>query len=148
YDAAQRRAAVAGARTRDVIDPADRAQYSRCIDDRVDSASVELLRGIPLQQIPQPLNFEARNLLVSTALTMGGPGAYDRLMGDSTAPVSTRLERAANAPMAKVVETWRSSVIAARPQATQVPVRDAAFAVAWVGLIAFGAIRSTRWRLS
>ena len=69
-------------------------------------------------------------------------------MGDSTAPVSTRLERAANAPLEKIVGTWRTIFMAARPVATGVAAGDAAIAVGWVGLIAVGAMRSTRWRLS
>jgi len=148
YDAGQRRGAVAAARSPDVVDPADHARYARCVDDGVDSACIDYLRGIPLQQIPQPLNFEARNLLVSTALVLGGPGAYDRLMADSTAPVIARLEGTANAPLDQIVGTWRSKVMAARPVAIGVPVGEAALAAGWVGLIAFGAIRSTRWRLS
>lgn len=148
YDAAQRRGTVAAARSPDMVDPAEHPRYSRCVDDRVDTACIEFLRGMPLGQIPQPLNFEARNLLVSTALGLGGTGAYDRLMEDSTAPVATRLERAAHAPLEKIVGTWRAKVMAARPVATGVPAGDAALALGWVGLIAFGAIRSTRWRLS
>ncbi len=148
YDAAQRRGTVAASRSPDMVEPAEHARYSHCVDDHVDSACIEFLHGIPLGQVPQPVNFEVRNLLVSTALSLGGPGAYDRLMGDSTAPVSTRLERAANAPLEKIVGTWRSNVLAARPVATGVAAGDAAIAVGWVGLIAFGAMRSTRWRLS
>ena len=148
YDAAQRRGTVAASRSPDMVEPAEHARYSRCVDDHVDSACIEFLRGIPLGQIPQPVNFEVRNLLVSTALSLGGPGAYDRLMADSTAPVSTRLEQAANAPLEKIVGTWRTNVMAARPVATGVAAGDAAIAVGWVGLIAFGAMRSTRWRLS
>ena len=148
YDAAQRRGTVAAARSPDMVEPAEHATYSHCVDDHVDSACIEFLRGIPLGQIPQPVNFEVRNLLVSTALSLGGPGAYDRLMEDSTAPVSTRLERAANAPLERIVGTWRADVMAARPVVTGVAAGDAAVVVGWVGLIAFGAIRSTRWRLS
>jgi hypothetical protein len=147
YDAAERRAAVAGARSRDVLEPTARATYAHCVDDAADSACIDFLRGITLPQIPQPLTFEARNLLVSTTEVMGGPGAYDRLMADTTAPVITRLERAANAPIDKVVATWRANIIAARPRATHVPARDVLLAVGWTGIIAFGAIRSTRWRL-
>lgn len=148
YDAAQRRGTVAATRSPDMVDPAEHARYSSCVDDGRDSACIAFLRGIPLGQIPQPVNFEVRNLLVSTALTIGGPGAYDRLMEDSTAPVATRLERAANAPLEKIVGTWRSNVMAARPVVTGVAAGDAAIVVGWVGLIAFGAMRSTRWRLS
>ena len=148
YDADQRRGAVAAARTRDVLDPTERATYSRCVDIRVDSACVDFLRGLPLPQIPQPLSFQARNLLVSTALQLGGTGAYDRLMADTTAAVTVRLARAANGPIDHVVATWRANVIAARPPATAVAAGDGLLAIAWVGLIAFGAIRSTRWRLS
>jgi len=135
------------ARTPDLLDPEERATFARCVDDRADSACVDFLHGIPLPQIPQPVTFAARNLLVSTALGLGGPGAYDRLMADTTAPVITRLEHAANAPVDRILGTWRSGVMAARPPATRVPLRDAALVLGWVGVIAFGAIRSTRWRL-
>ena len=148
YDAAQRRGAVASGRTADMLGPTERATYVRCVDDHVDSACVEFLRGMPLPQIPQPLNFQARNLLVSTAVQLGGAGAYDRLMADTSAPVIGRLERAANQPIDRVVTTWRAAVIAGRPPATAVSPGEGLLAVGWMGLIAFGAIRSTRWRLT
>jgi hypothetical protein len=148
FTPAERRAAVAGARSRDMITPTALVTYSRCVDDRVDSACVAFLGSIGTGQVPQPLSSQARNLLVSTAFSLGGAGAYDRLMADSTAPVITRLERAANAPIDRVVDEWRTRVLGARPAAGGVPARGVFLALGWVGLIAAGAIRSTRWRLS
>ncbi|HWZ29484.1 MAG TPA: hypothetical protein VNX15_13030 [Gemmatimonadales bacterium] len=148
FDALQRRTAVAGARSRQVLEPTALATYSLCVDHHVDSACVGFLHGIGAGQVPQPLSSQARNLLVSTALSLGGVDAYDRLMADSTAPVIARLERAAHAPIDKVVGEWRARIIAARPAVQGIPLRGAIVTLGWVGLIAIGAIRSTRWRLS
>lgn len=148
FDADERRHAVAAARSRAMVDPAVLPTYTHCVDDRVDSACVTFLRALGQAQIPRPLGFEARNLLVSTALAMGGSGAFERLTADSTAAVADRLARAANAPVERVVATWRSDVIAARPAPIRVSMREALLAIGWVGLFAVGAIRSTRWRLA
>jgi len=148
YDPAQRRAVAAGARSRTVLDPAALALYSRCVEDAVDSACIDFLRGLGPSQVPRPLEFGARNLLVSTALSLGRDGAYDRLAADTTAPVIARLERAANAPIDQVVAAWRASIIAARPRPPRVPVRDTLLALGWTAVLATGALRSTRWRLT
>lgn len=148
FDAAERREVVAGTSARGRIEPAELPVYTRCVDDRVDSACVAFLRALGRVQVPRPLTFEARNLLVSTALEMGGTGGYDRLTADSTASVIDRLSYAAGTPIDRVVATWRSNVLAARPPRSDVPVRDALLALGWVGLLACGAVRSTRWRLT
>lgn len=148
FDAVERRNAVVRASSPARLEPAALATYSRCVDRRVDSACVGFLRSLGAAQVPQPLSSQARNLLVSTALSLGGNGAYDRLMADSTAPVTVRLARAAGVPIDKVVTEWRTQILTARPASEGVPLRGTIFTLAWVGLIATGAIRSTRWRLS
>ena len=148
FDAAERRLLAAGTSARSRIEPANLPTFTRCVDDHVDSACVTFLRGLGQNQIPQPLGFEARNLLVSTALRMGGAGAFDRLTADSTASIVDRLALAAGAPTDRVVAAWRADVMAARPPRSGVPAREALFAIGWVGLFATGAIRSTRWRLT
>jgi hypothetical protein len=148
FDAAERRQAVARSSARSRIEPADLPAFTHCVDDRVDSACVVFLRALGWTQIPRPLGVEARNLLVSTALEVGGAGAFDRLTGDSAASVSERLSRTAGAPIDRVVQTWRSNVMAARPPRSGVPLGAALLTLGWAGLFATGAARSTRWRLS
>jgi len=148
YDAAERRVLVASTSARSRIEPAEVPAFDRCVDQRVDSACVVFLRGLDRNQIPKPLSFEARNLLVSTATEIGGAEAYTRLNADSSASVRDRLSRAAGVPIDRVVATWRSEVLAARPPRNRVPTRDALFALGWVALFTTGAVRSTRWRLT
>jgi hypothetical protein len=148
FDAAERRQAVARSSARSRLEPADLPAFTRCVDDRADSACVVFLRTLGQAQIPRPLGVEARNLLVSTALEMGGVGAFDRLTADSTASVSERLSRSAGAPIDRVVAVWRSYVMAARPPRSGVPLGAALLTFGWAGLFATGAVRSTRWRLS
>ncbi|HEX4561571.1 MAG TPA: hypothetical protein VH113_07035, partial [Gemmatimonadales bacterium] len=111
FDAAGRRQAAARSSARSRLEPADLPAFTRCVDERVDSACVAFLRALGQAQIPRPLGVEARNLLVSTALEMGGAGAFDRLTGDSTASVSERVSLAAGASIDRVVDTWRSNVM-------------------------------------
>lgn len=147
FNAAERREAVARARQPDVLEQVPRAQYTQCVNHADDSACVHFLQALGRDQVPRPLDGNARDALVFTALAMGGDSAYDRLVQDTTAPVVKRLEHAARAPVAAIVSRWRHDVLAARPSSPSVPLRETVFALGWVGLLTAGAVRSSRWRL-
>jgi len=147
YDANDRRQAVMAARRPDMVEPAEQALYRQCVDRYVDSACAAFLGSLGREWVPRPLTEDARDLLVATALDLGGPEAYGRLMADSTAPVSARLARAAGVPAAVVVARWRAGILAARPAGHGIPWSGTLATLGWVALLATAAVRSTRWRL-
>jgi len=147
FDVNERRQAVVESRPIGMVDAVEQVPYRRCVDQRVDSACVAFLSSLGRDQVPRPLTEDARNLLVATALDLGGPGAYDRLMADSTAAITARLARAAGGPIDTVVARWRSAILSARPSDHGIPLSGALFTVGWVALLATAAVRSTRWRL-
>ena len=148
YDAADRRAAVAGARSPSILTPLERPIFNRCTVDRIDSACIDLLRGMGPGQVPRPLSDEARAFFISTVLGLGGAAAYDRLMANSTAALSDRIAGAGGMPLDSAVARWRAQLIAARPPAPNVPLRDGLLALGWMGILATCAARSTRWRVA
>jgi hypothetical protein len=148
YDAADRRAAVADARSPDILDPLDRAIFDRCTVNQIDSACVDFLRNMGRSQIPRPLPDQTREFLVSTVLDLGGPAAYDRLVAEPAASIPSRLRVAAALPLDSLLATWRARIIAARPPAPSVPLADGLLALLWIGVLATCALRSSRWRVA
>jgi hypothetical protein len=147
YDAGERRIAVTHARQNWMLDAPDQLIYARCVRDGVDSACVDFLHRMGTGQVPRPLSDDARQLLISTALDLGGPGAYDRLMADTTASIPARLAAAAGTPLDAVIARWQAGLLHARPAPPSVPLSDGLLAVTWIGVLAAGALTSTRWRL-
>ncbi|HEY6807374.1 MAG TPA: hypothetical protein VI160_01200 [Gemmatimonadales bacterium] len=147
YDAGERRLAVSHARQSAMLDPPEQLTYAHCVRDGEDGACRDFLRLLGTDQVPRPLPDDARQLLVSAALALGGPGAYDRLVADTLASIPDRIAAAAGAPLDAVITRWRSDVLRARPAPPSVPLADGLLALAWIGVLAGGALTSTRWRL-
>ncbi len=147
YDADERRLAVLRARQNWMLDAPDQLIYARCVRDGADSACRDFLHRMGAGQVPRPLPDDARQLLVSTALELGGLHAYDRLVADSTSPLPDRLAAAEAAPLDSVIARWRAELLGARPAPPSVPIADGLLALAWIGVLTAGACTSTRWRL-
>lgn len=114
-----------------------------CFHEHAD-ACVDAL-GLGSAGDPHVVSGFARATLLAHALEVGGRGAYERLFDDaSDAP--TRLEHAAQRPVADVVAGWRSAVQDARPDVHAGVARAGAWALVWLAALALLAMRSTRWR--
>ena len=127
--------------------PVTAESWNRCTRGD-DDACIQLLRAIPHHAIPQPLDLEARRLLVYAALRLGGRGAYVRLLADSNAAMSNRLASAAGIGLDTLLSDWRREIIAARPAAVTIPPWGACIAFGWIVLLAGCALTSSRWRVT
>lgn len=142
YSAVQRRQLVKQSRRRNL-------QVYRCVERRQDSACTNALTP-PAggdQIAAAPLTYHSRVVLLEHALRAGGPGSFDRLVADTTADVSRALSAAAGMDVAPLVASWRSEVLAARPNAAAGLGTSAFVALFWIALLVTLATRSTRWRI-
>ena len=121
-------------------------KYQRCIAGGTDADCEVALRALPSIAITPPLSGTARLHLVETALEVGGPGAYDRLLATAGRPMEARLAAAARLPGDSLFALWRGRVLTARPKTVALQAKGAWAAVLWSTLLGFLALRSTRWR--
>jgi hypothetical protein len=105
--------------TRDVRGP-------RCASGVFDACEAGLLDTAATAEFAGPL----RAGLISTALRLGGAGAWRRLLADSAAPMPRRIEGAAQRPMRAIVAEWH------REQLMRAPERPGMSAALALGLAA------------
>lgn len=106
-----------------------------CADAAPDTECERFVRSLPPGAIPPPMGTETRVTFVLTALTMGGDGALDRLLADSTVPLSSRLAFAAGVDRDTLLARWRTRVLAARPVPVAPSTAAAVAALVWgIGL--------------
>lgn len=113
-----------------------------------DGACTELLRSLPRNIIPRPLDFDARRLLVDIALRSGGREAYGRLLADSGDPLAARLAAAAGIPNDSLLRQWRAAILASRPVPVVLSRWAVLAAVGWTVLLAACGMTSSRWRVT
>lgn len=112
-----------------------------------DSACMELLRTLPANTVPPPIGTDARHLVAHTALRIGGPESYRRLLADPNLALDDRLSSSAGVSVDSVVVRWRADVIAGRPTPVALPWWGAVAAVGWILVFGGCAMRSSRWRI-
>jgi hypothetical protein len=94
---------------------------------------------------PLPVDEEARASLLHFTLS-SSPGAFDRLVADSTVDVVTALEQAGGS-LDTTIERWQSEVARSFPNAYAGFGRSLLVVLFWCALLLTLAMRSTRWRL-
>ena len=112
-----------------------------------DPACTALLQSLPAGTLPRPLTQAARLLLIREALRAGGREAYRRLVADSSAPIGTRLSRAAGVSLDSLVMRWRDRALASHSLPVALPWWATIAALGWTALFGFCALGSSRWRL-
>lgn len=113
-----------------------------------DAACTELLESIAPGHVPIPLDYGARYSLVATAITVGGPETFSRLLATPVGSIGTRLAEAARLSEDSLVARWRADVLAARPKPVSLPPWGGWIALVWAGVFMGCALRSSRWRVS
>ena len=121
------------------------AGFRSCVTGS-DSACLDLLESVG--NVRHPLDYGARHTLLATAVALGGHGAFSRLLAASNGPTGTRLAEASLVTEDSLVARWRADVLAARPKPVALPPWGAWIALAWAGVFAGCALRSSRWRVS
>lgn len=127
-------------------DPGDEALRRRCLEQRADAACRDAFLAVHPGRVPPPLSAYSRSTLLQLALSLGGRGAYDRLMASRGQPIGVRLGLAAHLPSDSLVLQWRRRVVAARPPSSALSASSAWMSVGWCLIIGFLALRSSRWR--
>src|SRR3989442_7795484 len=94
----------------------------------------------------RPLEYQARMTLLATAVRLGGPRSFQRLLESPPGPMGHRLAGAAGVSDGLLVERWRADVLAARPAPVSLPPSGAWRALALVALFATRGIPSCPWR--
>jgi hypothetical protein len=146
YSPAERRmmitAQLSGFFTRGAQEPAFRSCAAGS-----DSACTDLLESIA-PSVPTPLDHGARYALVATAIALGGPETFSRLLAAREGPIGSRLAEASRLSEDSLVARWRADVLAARPKPVSLPPWGGWIALVWAGVFMGCALRSSRWRVS
>lgn len=142
YSADERRSLIE--RNARILRRADPAQFDRCLSAEKQPACDSLARQIPADAVPAPTNGDVRQSFVRFALARGGEGAFDRFIAPGSPQV--RIASAARMPADSVVRLWQARVGASRRSSTALDMETALSALAWAGVCAGLALRSSRWR--
>jgi hypothetical protein len=89
---------------------------------------------------------ETASGVLRMAARLGGPGAFDRLVADTSAPLGERLEAMAAVPLDSVLRAWWSDARGVQRPPVRVPPRTQWVTVAWTLAFAAMALRISRWR--
>jgi len=115
-----------------------------CLHLESDGACLKILEDLPGAT---PLSVSARASMVAEALSLGGEGAFARMINSPDTSVLGRLTYAAQLPADTLAARWRERVLLARPNLhAELPLAPIS-TVFWVLLLLLFATRSTRWRL-
>jgi hypothetical protein len=106
-----------------------------------DSACISVMRRLPL---PPPIRPKNRVGLASLALSLGGPGAGERLLAGGT--LREKIAGAAGMPADSVLRLWQQSLRTARAPSRDLSAEIVMVSVAWIIGLGVLSTRSSRWR--
>jgi outer membrane murein-binding lipoprotein Lpp len=92
-----------------------------------------------------PISTEAAVSVLYTAARLGGAGALDRLLADSSASLAARLEAMAGVPLDSLIDAWRDDARAHRSSPPSLPESTRWAALFWIAAFGTLALRNTRW---
>ena len=147
YDAEERRELV----TRQYagfLDRGARAAEFRSCAVGSDAACLDLLESLPPGSLVRPLDYEARLSFLETAIELGGPAMFERLLGTPPGPMGARLAVAAAVSEDSLTARWRVAILAARPKPVSLPPLGIWVAFGWTAVFLTCGLRSSRWRVS
>lgn len=148
YGADERRALAAMEYDSPFAGARRREQAAHACEQGSDSICLELLRALPPGRLPPPLDYQARLTLLETAVRLGGPETFRRLLAIPAGLMGQRIAAAAGVSEDSLVGRWRTDVLAARPTPVSLPRRGAWVALAWIVVFGTCGLRSSRWRVS
>ncbi len=139
YDATDRRSAVLG-----LVEArrASRSSTNRCLAGD-DAECVYLLRKTSWAM--NPLGSDMRTGLVQEALTIGGTGAFGRLVRATGTPAE-QLSATAGVSLDSLVASWQAHIHNAQLPSGNMTPTIAAVSLGWMVLFTGLALRSSRWR--
>jgi hypothetical protein len=144
YTAEEQRRAITGRGAGWWMDIRTSPDYIGCIEG--DDAACAAFLNRNLWMIGHPLSANARESFLRVALELGGESALTRLARSQGQPLGSRLAVAAGIPRDSLIVVWRERILAAAPEQVVMTGPTGGTALLWVVLLAFFAMRSTRWR--
>jgi hypothetical protein len=141
YDAGDRRALV-----RREADTPGRNRTTANADDCVQRGSDEACLAYLQEPSHAPISTEAAVGVLFTAARLGGAGALDRLLADTTGSLPARLEVMAGVPLDSLLSAWRNEARSRRTSPPTLPRSVRWAALFWIAAFGTLALRSPRWR--
>lgn len=113
-----------------------------------DAACLDLLESLPPGSVRPPLDHDARHTVLETAIVLGGPETFSRLLATASGLMGPRLAAAAGVTEDSLLARWRADILAAPPKPVALPPWGGLIALAWTGVFLACALGSSRWRVS
>jgi hypothetical protein len=118
-------------------DPELKALRARCV---ADGGAAVCDSAASMINLPVPIPNTVRAHLLQTALRLGGPNAFTRLVAAGSTP-ERALTAAAGVPADSLLKAWRADFMRAPLRGPRIDVADALTVIVWSGLFGFLATR-------
>ncbi len=118
-----------------------------CVDGNLDFCAYALgLRAAPSSDLTGAYPLLVRADLFLTALEIGGPGGWSRILAAHPARAEEALLAASGLPADSLLTRWRDGMMALRPNHGPLESGAAFLVAGWVGALLLGALGASRWR--
>lgn len=118
-----------------------------CVDGRLDFCAYALwLRPAPAPELTGAYPQVVRADLFLTALDIGGPEAWARIVAARPEGPEAALTAAAGIPADSVMVRWRDGIMTLRPDEKPLHLRGALLAAGWTAVLLAGTLGVSRWR--
>lgn len=118
-----------------------------CVGGALESCAFALgLRVAPTSDLTDAYPRLVRADLLLTALEIGGPGAWSRVVAARPLRAEDALVAASGLPADSLIGRWRSGIMALRPDHGPLRSSTAILVLAWTGVLLLGTLGGSRWR--
>lgn len=118
-----------------------------CVEGRLELCTYALgLRPAPSTDLTSAYPALVRADLFLTALEIGGPGAWARIVAARPVRAEDALAAASGVTADSLVTRWRNGIMTLRPHEGPLHAGTALLGVAWAGALLLGALGASRWR--
>ena len=131
-----------GLRSNHVVDS---TAHDPCDAEPISDECERWLRRLPSSSVPPPMRGAGRDLLLLTALELGGAGSLDRLYASAGRPLADRLAASAGTSRDSLLAAWRVRVLAARTESVALAPSAVLAALAGALLLGMGALAHREW---
>jgi hypothetical protein len=118
-----------------------------CVDGRLDRCALALgLRVAPSSDLTGAYPLLVRADLFLTALEIGGPEAWSRVIAAHPARAEDALVAASGLPADSLLTRWRSGILSLRPEQGPLHSSTVLLVAVWAGALLLGTLGASRWR--
>ena len=118
-----------------------------CVDGRLDLCAFALgLRVAPASDLTGAYPPLVRADLFLTALEIGGPDAWSRIVSAHLARAEDALVAASGLRPDSLISRWRNGIMALRPEERPLHSSAVFLTACWIGALLLGTLGASRWR--